>query len=113
MSLPQDELIIIAERYWKIRNSGDLSDARTQAHNVLLDALEMAGIPFIDREDAANIGREIIAGTFVFPADATNLMINIDPALKAQFKRAAKRYGGMTAVLLRLINEFMEKEVRA
>jgi hypothetical protein len=56
----------LAAKYWRIRNSGDLSEARSMAHNDLLDAMDAAGIVYEDREDAAKIGREIVAGTFMF-----------------------------------------------
>lgn len=47
-------------RYWQIRNSGDPSERRSDAHNELIDALDAAGIRYKDREDAAQIGRELL-----------------------------------------------------
>lgn len=106
-------VIDAARKYWQLRNAGNIADERGQAHNVLLDALEAAGIPFEDREHAAQIGLTLM-NTPINPTESmTTLMVNCQASLKADFKRFAKRYGGMTAVVLRLMNEFVEKEKQA
>jgi len=46
----------IAEKYWQLRNQGELGEERVIAHNALLDALSAAGIDYENREHAAHIG---------------------------------------------------------
>lgn len=50
----------IALEYVTLRSRGDLSDARTIAHNALLDVLTAAGIVYEDREHAAQIAADIV-----------------------------------------------------
>lgn len=52
-----DALVRLAQNYWTLRQRGDLSEARTIAHNALLDAMTAAGIEYEDREHAAAIAR--------------------------------------------------------
>jgi len=54
-----------AEHYWQIRDAGRMDEARTMAHNELLDALEMCHIPYMDREDAARIGRVLLENKWI------------------------------------------------
>ncbi len=60
MNDAKELVLAAARRYWDIRNSGDLSDRRSDAHNDLIDALDAAGIRYEDREHAAQIGLLII-----------------------------------------------------
>jgi len=47
-------------RYWTIRDSGEREEARTQAHNDLLSLFDALGIPYDNREEAANIARDVM-----------------------------------------------------
>lgn len=57
----KNDVLRIALEYVTLRSRGDLSDARTIAHNALLDVLTAAGIVYEDREHAAQIAAELIA----------------------------------------------------
>lgn len=62
-----------AESYWVLRDSGDLGEERTIAHNELLDALTDAGIEYIDREHAAQIGKQILIQNCAYKGPTTKL----------------------------------------
>lgn len=55
-----DKVIKKAREYWQIRSAGDCGEARTVAHNELMDEMKRAGIRFDDREHAAIIARAMI-----------------------------------------------------
>jgi hypothetical protein len=63
-----------ARCYWRLRDAGDVTDERGQAHNALLDTLEAAGIPFEDREHAAQIGLTLMNTPINQPQPMTTLM---------------------------------------
>lgn len=46
--------------YWTIRNSGERGEARTQAHNEVLSLFDALGIPYENREEAANIAKDVM-----------------------------------------------------
>lgn len=58
-----DELQRACRHYWTIRNSGELGDTRTQAHDDLLSLFDALRIPYADREDAALLARDMQNGT--------------------------------------------------
>ena len=55
-----NNVLKLARRYWEIRNSGEIGDARSEAHNRLMDAMRAQGIPFWNREHAAEIAHALI-----------------------------------------------------
>lgn len=61
-----DEFAIIARRYWRIRQSGDLSAARSDAHNDVIDALDALGIRYDDREHSAQLARDMLDDPALF-----------------------------------------------
>lgn len=56
----RDLILAAARRYWDIRNSGDLSERRSQAHNDMIDAMDAAGLKYYDRDHAAMIAKELL-----------------------------------------------------
>lgn len=58
-----DDLQRACRHYWTIRNSGELGEIRTQAHDDLLSLFDALNIPYADREDAALIARDMQNGT--------------------------------------------------
>jgi hypothetical protein len=61
------QLETLAREYWKARKAQErdhtdeaLNWQRTEAHDSLLLQMDIEGIPYTDREDAAQIAREIM-----------------------------------------------------
>jgi hypothetical protein len=117
----QDIVIQTAQTYWNFRNHGDVTqetedEARSQAHNALMDALQQAQIPFTDREDAAQIGLRFLTqhleSLSVPPKSKSKVTITFSctPQFKADLQRLSERYNGMTAVLVHLGNKWIDRE---
>jgi hypothetical protein len=65
----------LAREYWRVRRLQEqdhtdpaLDWQRTEAHDRLLLQMDREGIAYSDREEAAQIAREIVEGTFAGPA---------------------------------------------
>lgn len=56
----KEAVLELARKYWEIRDSGKLGDERADAHNALLDEMTWQGIEYEDREDAAQIAKEML-----------------------------------------------------
>ena len=52
-------MMAVFQRYWDLRNSGDVGEARSAAHEEVLSLLRELHIPFDDREDAAQLAKDI------------------------------------------------------
>lgn len=61
----------LAEAYWRAREAQErdhtdqsLDFARTEAHDALLLQMRAEGFSFADREDAAQVARQILEGSY-------------------------------------------------
>lgn len=109
--MQQDEFLEIARNYWNIRNSGDVSDRRSFAHDALLDACTKCGIRYIDREHAAQLALQIIKNPDVLETmTSSELRERLCGMLAVQFGHSWSELNAMTdAQVIELVVSYLGK----
>ena len=60
MNIPTLCLYTLMLKYLKLVDAGDLSDARTQAHDEMMAMMRAEFFDFVTREDAREVAREVV-----------------------------------------------------
>ena len=61
MTIPSPQLYALILRYLSLVDSGDMSDARTDAHNAMMDRMRAERFDFVTRDEARELAIEIVA----------------------------------------------------